>query len=1079
MAANFGAPAKTHKSCLLTAILFLYFTFWTIIHMQRDKWSTPSHHIRQNNLQEPNLLVALDRARLLNIKRRRTSYHSSYINYYPNAFARFQLTRISTSGDIALNPGPPVLGTNVTKDKPPARSNGTPSKSSKAFVSIAHLNVRSLCSRENFYLVWQTITDGDYDIFTISETWLNASTTDMEINIPGYVLFRQDRGERKSGGGVAVYVKDIYKASVIKDTSSVSESFFQQLWLKVQCKKFKSFLLCTVYRPPNTPISFLEDLSTSFVDSLLPGLDVILLGDLNCNLLGDCRDGQALSDFCSTLNLAQLVQEPTRVTNNSQTLIDVALTTNVNIIHDCKVKSSTISDHSLVSLTLKLKPPKPRPTYITTRSYKNYNPEKFEDDLAKVPFHMISFFDDFDDQIHAFNCLFLDVLNDHAPMKRTRIKTRPNPYITQEIRQLMKVRDKWHKSAIKTMDKLHWNAYRFFRQEVKREIRIAEKEYVRSELLNSKGNSNSIWKVINRCIKRKGTKLITTEDPLTEANKFNEFYTSVGKTTAAKAQAIAEDHCLNIHNNIVELRPTITTEPEFNFRPVSTQEIEKIIKALPSNKAPGVDKVSARVLKASIPAALPTITRLINGSYTSNTFAESWKLAEVIPCPKDGDTDEPSNTRPISLLPILSKVCERSAHSQFVEYLDSNGKIAQLQSGNRKLHSTETALLHFTDEVLRNMDDKKVSVVVLLDMSKAFDSIRHDILLSKLHNIGVSNAAQAWFKSYLSNRKQVVRIGNTLSDQMPLSFGVPQGSILGPVLFTLYVNDLLSVPNNCRAMGYVDDTKLLLAIPPKQINEAVTALNDDLIAISEWCCANSLLLNPDKTKLLVIGVPQLVRTLPVELSITLLGKKIDPVPVAKDLGVIIDSCLNYNEHITKTSSSCIYKLIMINRIKHLLDKKTLLLLIHSFVLTKLFYCSTVWSNTSKKNKNKLQLVQNFAARIVLGLRKFDHISQGLRTLGWLNIDKKLFFNDSVMMYKCMHESTPTYLTQKFRKRSDIHSRATRHAQDLDLPKCRLAAGQRSFVFRGSKIWNGLPESIKNAKNIKDFKKRLIKHLRTE
>ena len=226
--------------------------------------------------------------------------------------------------------------------------------------------------------------------------------------------------------------------------------------------------------------------------------------------------------------------------------------------------------------------------------------------------------------------------------------------------------------------------------------------------------------------------------------------------------------------------------------------------------------------------------------------------------------------------------------------------------------------------------------------------------------IGISSPALAWFSSYLSGRKQVVRIGNTVSEQLELRFGVPQGSILGPVLFTLYVNELLSIPNHCQSMGYVDDTKLLLALPPNQTADAVSMLNDDLREITKWCCRNSLLLNPDKTKLLVIGVPQLTKTLPT-LSVTLMGKKIEPVTTAKDLGIYIDKSLNYNDHINKISSSCIYKLIMINRISYLLDRKSLLLLIHSFVFNKLLYCSSVWSNTSKKNIKKLQLLQNFAA----------------------------------------------------------------------------------------------------------------------
>ena len=223
---------------------------------------------------------------------------------------------------------------------------------------------------------------------------------------------------------------------------------------------------------------------------------------------------------------------------------------------------------------------------------------------------------------------------------------------------------------------------------------------------------------------------------------------------------------------------------------------------------------------------------------------------------------------------------------------------------------------------------------------------------------------------------------------------MPQGSILGPLLFTVYVNDLPSVPRYCQSAIYVDDDKLFLAFQPCKILKAIQLLNLDLVEIARWCCLNSLLVNPDKTKLLVMGVPQLLRRLP-PLSVTFLGKEISPVSVAKDVGVFIDKTLSYNEHISKTVSSCLYKLTQINRIKHLLDKKTLLLLLNAFIFSRLFYWSTVWSNTSKSNLKKLQLVQNFAARLILGLRKFDHISEGLKSLKWLNVKNRLFLNDAV------------------------------------------------------------------------------------
>ena len=192
------------------------------------------------------------------------------------------------------------------------------------------------------------------------------------------------------------------------------------------------------------------------------------------------------------------------------------------------------------------------------------------------------------------------------------------------------------------------------------------------------------------------------------------------------------------------------------------------------------------------------------------------------------------------------------------------------------------------------------------------------------------------------------------------------------------------------------------------------------------------------------------------------------------MGVQLDQNLSFNEHIVKTSSNCMHKLVQINRIKHLLDRKTLMLLINAFVFSKLFYCSTVWSNTCKTNVKKLQLVQNFAARILLGLKKFDHISQGLKSLNWLPVSDRILVNDAIMVYKCLHNLVPEYLAGKLKKRSEVHNRQTRFSNDLNLPFCSLSTGQCAFAYHGAKLWNSIDSNKKNATCPKTFKRCLLR-----
>ena len=262
---------------------------------------------------------------------------------------------------------------------------------------------------------------------------------------------------------------------------------------------------------------------------------------------------------------------------------------------------------------------------------------------------------------------------------------------------------------------------------------------------------------------------------------------------------------------------------------------------------------------------------------TNNIFPTAWKIAEVIPIHKDGDYEQPNNNRPVSLLPVLSKICKRIVLNQLTSCLTINRPLSAHQSSNKAWHSTETSLINSTDSILKAVDNKKVTAVILLDMSKAFDSINHEILLAKLKNVGVSSSCLSWFKSYLSERYETVRINSTLSDKLPVVCGVLQGCILGPLLFSIYVNDLSSSIKKCSSKSYVDDTKLLLSfhINNSSTAAAVVDLNGDLTRIRNSCFDNLLLLNPEKTKLMIYGSRQMLAKLP-EFRLSLLGKDLRP-----------------------------------------------------------------------------------------------------------------------------------------------------------------------------------------------------------
>ena len=977
-----------------------------------------------------------------------TRYHDCVFTFHPI---------IKLLHDIELNPGPNQGTSKRQANK--TRNN----------VTVAHLNVRSLKCRDHFIQVKQTVLENKFDILTISESWLDNCVTNLELEIPGYDLYRVDRQDKK-GGGVCVYILQSYKTEVLWDISGISVAGFHQLWIKIQVRNLRSLVICTAYRPPDVPVRcFDTDLTPSFIAASLHNKTIYILGDLNCNLLNpENPDSRALLDFCRLYNLSQMVKTPTRVTPSTETLIDVILSSNEQQVRETIVKPCSISDHDIVCATLRLKNQRQKPTYITTRCFKHYRPDQFLVDVSQVPWSVLDVFDDPEDKLNAFNLLFNNVLDEHAPIKTVKIRGRPNPFVTCEIRDLMRLRDHWKKVAQKNKDPHAWSEYKNLCREVKHEIRTAEKIFIAEQVVNNKNNSNCLWRAIRLCIpKKSASQRNYSKDDKIVADEFNNFFSSVGKSTINRIAKLAEEsnYTLNQCSFIPRIYPL---SEQFTFNAVKCEQVQKIVTSMASGKAPGIDKIPIHVIKDCLPAILPSLTSIINATFEFDTFPLAWKTAEVTPILKAGDHDIPNNNRPISLLPVLSKVCERVAHNQLTSYLLSRGRLSSKQSGNKQWHSTETSVIQTTDEILNAIDKKKLTAVVLLDLSKAFDSIDHQILLAKLQDIGASRPAIKWLGSYLTSRYQFVRINTTLSTKLPVSSGVPQGSILGPLLFNIYVNDLPSVPENCTSQCYVDDTKLLMSFQLRDQHETIEKMNKDLLSIRNWCFDNQLLLNPDKTKLVIFGSRQMTAKVS-DFRLFLLGKELEPVKAARDLGVTLDSNLTYNEHIVSTVSSCMSRLGQINRVKHIFNKHALIIIINALVFSKLFYCSSVWSNTTQTNLDKLQAVQNFACRILSGAKKFDHITPLLKDLRWLPIRQQLYFRFAVLVFKCMTSCAPEYLTSKLVGRSAVSTRNTRNSQLLNIPLFRTASGQRTFQYRATSLWNELQPALKLSPSVTEFK----------
>jgi len=317
----------------------------------------------------------------------------------------------------------------------------------------AHLNVRSLKCREHFILVKEAILENKFDIFTISETWLNSSVTDLEIEIPGYVIYRIDR-QAKNGGGVCAYVSRNYSTEYLSNISLITASGFHQLWLKIHIRNMKSFIVCTTYRPLNTPLSYFDsDLTENFIYTSLFNVPIYLLGDFNCKLENSNNpEAKALINFCPSYNLSILITMPTRVTETLKSILDVILASDTEQVREATVMENSIRDHDLVYVTLRLKKACSKPVYIATR--RHYSPVDFNNDVSLAPWSIVDVFDNVEPKLNAFDLLFTEILDRHAPVKTFKACGKPNPCVTDNICGLMKTRDDWCKKAKKTNNPL-------------------------------------------------------------------------------------------------------------------------------------------------------------------------------------------------------------------------------------------------------------------------------------------------------------------------------------------------------------------------------------------------------------------------------------------------------------------------------------------------------------------------------------------------------------------------------------------------------------------------------------------------
>ena len=920
-------------------------------------------------------------------------------------------------------------------------------------LKIAHLNINGLLSKLDFLKIM--LQKSKFDVFAISESKLDANIHNNEIKIDGYNLYRLDRN--RHGGGVLFYVNEQLESHPLKHLTDLN---IESIWIKVCLKKSKPIFLSVVYRPPASNDSDLE--STDRICAYLKQCclkltqekECFILGDFNCNMLKKYALSSKIKDLCSSLSLKQLIEEPTRTTPHSSTLLDLIMTNSVNISKSGVIVSG-ISDHDLVYVIRKFKRPKSEPKLIKVRTFKNFVENDFLRDLRLADWSYFTKCEDLDHACDIFNRNVKTVAGKHAPFVTHKIKGRVEAWVTDDFIKAIKERDYLLKKAKQNKSITDWESFTKKRNQVNRKKNKLKQEYFNEILTENEKRPKALWKTlktlvpngktgttsIKRLVKDDGTEITC---PKGIADHFNNFFVNVGVTLASK-----------FSSDTSKINPPVS-EKTFQFTDIKQHHVEEQILKLKNGKATGLDGIGTRLLKAGSPVLSIYLTKIFNLSLKHGYVPKCWKTKRVSPIHKGESTTDPNNFRPISILPIPMKIFEKLVHGQVSEFIKANKLLSDRQSGFRKLFSTTTAVLDVSDYILEQMDNKKFVGAVLIDLKKAFDTVDHKILLKKLWCYGFQDQSFEWFQSYLTGRQQLTLVNNVKSGLLNEDvYGVPQGSVLGPFLFLLYINDLKSVIKNSYSHLYADDTIIIQSASDP--DKLISSLERELLNVDNWLNINKMTMNTKKTEVIFFGNKSYLKMLDNK-NVKYSGTPLKRKHQVKYLGVIFDEKMQWDKHIKNITQKVKLKLGKIKTVAPLLAQHTKKLLTNALVMPYFHYCSPVWSNAAPFRLNKVNKKVVDACNFVGSERNYT-------------ISDLITKDMSLLIFKALNNIAPNYLCSKIHMAKTCHSHNTRRAvkNHLQLPSANTKFGQKTFSYRAAKIWNDLPPQLLDIRSLLKFK----------
>ena len=938
-----------------------------------------------------------------------------------------------------------------------------------ATLTVGLLNIQSL--KPKLLELTDQLHRGSYDLMALNETWLRPSTPNRLLVLPGYRLFRADRPDGRGYGGVALVARDSISASPLRvPVVPNPNSRLETLWVMVRPDRRRRFVLGTVYRPPRRGVADLEadfsDLEAQYQRVCLdhPMTKILVCGDLNCDFLKPSSDSgrRRLCSFLSDYSLPQHAKSQTYTTGS---LLDAFLSNCYNVVKQATIVFCHFSPHRFVRALIDVPRPRQLKRTVRSRCLRRVSVTDFYLDLVRADWSTVLEAPTVTRKWDCFTDVFLPIVDSHAPTRTMRIRNVRAPPIIDDTKVILSRR----RAALASFG--HGSAaYKQLNRAARSAIRRDSCEDVQRRI-HEEGRS-AMWRVIRSSV---GSGRDERKLPDLSPDDLNRFFVGVGPRVAGEVRDMGEAPHL-------PCRLPRVGACAFTLTPLTLSELRATVFGMSGSAARGEDGVCIRMVRMSFDAIGEVLLHLVNSSISLSDIPQSWKHSLVHPIHKTGDPSNPSNFRPISIVPVISKIVERAVHQQLYSYLAQNHLLSSSQHGFPPRHSTETALISVSDHILSANDRGELSLLCLLDLSKCFDVIDHAKLLTKLQLYGIDIS---WFSAYLRNHTQSVSftdaLGNTkISAPLPNSIGVFQGSSLGPLLFCVFANDLSLFAEDAVVVQYADDTQILVSGKKSEIQNIVYRMEGVLASLDIWFRGNGLKVNAEKTQLMLLGSAQNLRAAP-NITVKFRDHSLVPISEARNLGITFDRTLNWDAHVTSVTRRCFGTLSGLSHLRGRLPLSVISVLVNALVLSQVRYCIAIYGNSSKRNLTRIQKIINYGAKIIFGRKKYDHVSDLLERLGWLSAESLVSYHTLCLVHKVCSHGEPEELAAGFstvaeaRVASAESGRTTRQDRDLFVPRSRTEMGKRRFSCRGPALFNALPPDLKELP-MSLFSRRLRRHL---